>query len=359
MKAIILRCKPNSQFHFGEVGQEDVSLNRTSEIPHSDTIFSALVNIYASLFDDTDMFILNFEEGNIRISSGCFCLEKIKENKSATHLFFLPKPVFLNTEEAKSTEFKKLKKIKYLSKSLWETGVNMNDLLSEKVALVSNGEFAVTNTKINNIDAESDRFGLKQPDCTLYTFEERPRVKVYTNEISGNFYTETNTTISRIKRDKSAVHYYFLLDDSGLDNDMKAKLATVLELLPDVGLGGERSVGCGRFEGISIKENFTFNIADPWQASAKASFSLIFPKTSNEVKQMKYYQTKWRGGRNLGKSSDQENNRLKIINMMLEGALCNPEVKGEIKDISPEGNSSYLRYGKAFLLPIHKNWNPE
>ena len=77
MRAIILQCPRGARFHFGNIAlDENTSLNDTAIHPHSDTLFSALINTAAKMDQSlTQQLVDDFAAGNVRISSGFFCLE--------------------------------------------------------------------------------------------------------------------------------------------------------------------------------------------------------------------------------------------------------------------------------------------
>lgn len=71
MKAVILRCKPNAQFHFGKVALDsNMALANTSNYIHSDTLFSGLMNACAVLYpNQVQSFIDAFQRNIFKISS--------------------------------------------------------------------------------------------------------------------------------------------------------------------------------------------------------------------------------------------------------------------------------------------------
>jgi CRISPR/Cas system CSM-associated protein Csm4 (group 5 of RAMP superfamily) len=161
-----------------------------------------------------------------------------------------------------------------------------------------------------------------------------PRVDVRDKGAEGShFYTAhlvtaDNQALENRRGDRLVpdlyVHFYFLvrsrLDD---DNPVMQCLHTLINLLPDTGIGGERSAGCGLFE-------------------------LVSPADAVDMGRFKAYQTVLRGGRETAHDGP-----LKVVRMLAEGALqVETEGIGQIADISPAGNRRYLRYGKAFNIPV-------
>ena len=69
----IVKLEPESPFHIGKAG---VGLEETSVIVHSDTIFSALCNMYTLLYgrDELEAMLTEFEEQPPFLVSSAFFL---------------------------------------------------------------------------------------------------------------------------------------------------------------------------------------------------------------------------------------------------------------------------------------------
>lgn len=342
MKAIILKCKPNAQFHLGKIAiDEDTSLNETSEIIHSDTLFSALVNVYDKIFGDTNDFIALFEKGNIKISSCFYCLELEKETQlDKKFIYFLPKPIHYNLVDVGSDNRKAFKKVKYISLGVWEAGTKPDAF--------------ETLTKIDNkfVCLQNEVSKGKAANLQIYNEIDLPKVAVHKPTKKDSIYYQTNIQIADNGNTDIKPHFYFLLEDEQLDEVQKNRLNTCLHVLADTGIGGERSTGCGTFEGIEIRD---FNIKVE-NATNHVAISLISPQDKAELGGIMCYQTITRGGRRIGIESART--YLKQVRMVAEGALLgHKNVKGKLVDISPErvAKKSFLRNGLTFSLPIKYN----
>jgi CRISPR-associated protein Csm4 len=142
------------------------------------------------------------------------------------------------------------------------------------------------------------------------------------------------------------IHFYFLLDcaEDFREGPLYRTLLTAIHLLPETGLGGDRSTGCGLFEGVDT-DDFEMNIS----AKNYASLSLVAPDSATELAKTEFYHTVLRGGR----ATRTEPQPLRMVRMMREGALLSPSVKGCLVDIAPTGSTQpFLRNGKAFVVPV-------
>jgi CRISPR-associated protein Csm4 len=332
-----LKLHPGSQFHLGNntpfLGSV---LHETATHIHSDTLFSALINIAKKLGRDGEL-VDYFRNGDLKISSCFYLLES-----PSTTIYFLPKPLCPITDE---TNYKKLKKIQYVSTGVFQSGIGINNWLSEKNKgiLFNEKNWIATKEELQALLGGKNENLFK--NISFFDKQNIPQVRVHTNETQNNFYQNTNLQIADLRElhPELRVHFYCLA--SGINELFKQTLA----LLEDEGIGGQRSTGCGNIEKVewmAMPEIFNFK-GDTYNCS----LSLTAPaKEDLPYLENSFYQTLFRGGRRI-----RENHRLKQIVMLKEGCITDFQLSGKIKDISPNNHEKYLRYGKAFNLPIPQN----
>ena len=168
MKTISLHCKPNTRFHFGKVGIDpDASLNDTSHYLHSDTLYSAIINIAVLLYGDKSTeftHILNaFKNGEIKMSSVFYCIDNIN-----SRIYFLPKPC--HWQRSVKSNFKEYNKIKFISKGIWEQGIHPNRWDTETVVI--QGKFRALKSEFT----ASELLQLQQ--FKFYEVDTQPKVFV-------------------------------------------------------------------------------------------------------------------------------------------------------------------------------------
>ncbi|GHT12918.1 CRISPR-associated protein Csm4 [Bacteroidia bacterium] len=333
---IKLKCQSGTQFHLGESTPfEDSVLHKSSEIIHSDTLFSALVCIAAKIGITNPEKILG-EDG--RISSCFYVMEK--ENNS---IFFLPRPT---APLFRKMPFKAIKKIKYVSLGVFNSNIPVHSWFD-----ISRNEKPHNNLIIGNnwiaTKEEFDKMNIEYSQAKklqLYQLQTLPQVRVHTNERENNLYQVERLQIydNRLIDEKLKIHFYFLLDA-----ELSGNLQTVIHLLQDEGLGGQRSIGFGLFSKIEIISNTKiFDL----KGDTYINLSLLSPQKDDfdELTNC-FYQTILRGGRNLATER-----YLKQILMLKEGAIISHNMQGQIADISIYKDKSNLRYGKSFPLLIPK-----
>jgi CRISPR-associated protein Csm4 len=347
--AVILKCPPGGQFHFGKIALDvDTSLNETDIIPHSDTLFSAIVSTAFKLYGNAgaEAFIDWFEKGELQISSASYCIEI-----GGTYFYFLPKPVCYDL----IAESKKLRKVEFIGTAVWEAGLAPEEW--EQECHFIQDRFVAQN--LNDYIAQRIAF---------FNKISLPKVAVHKPGQEDSLYFQTNIQIAgnkeiEIEDEKFTPksHFYFLVRHS---NDKAfAKLKTVLQVIADDGIGGERSVGCGRLDGVEFippEKLKDINRIAQTDSEYRVSLSMINPKPE-EFAQLKAYKLVTRGGRRIPfpkSSNEAEYNRkskLKRVRMIGEGALIQGNVGGQVVDITPEGNhqNPFKRSGLAFSLPIN------
>jgi CRISPR-associated protein Csm4 len=346
MKAIILKSKPDTQFHFGKsVIDAETALDDTSPVFHSDSLWSALVAKSAEIDENSPEIIIKwFQEDKIRISSLMFCLAA-----GNNYIFFQPKPVSLNLsnpnskDEIEFPDHKKLKKIKYLSKGIHEKGIEPKDWTKEEKCIIIQNEFVLLKEELELFGKSVD---INFSNLNFYQTESIPKVRVPNicdEKDARNFYHQTNVQL--INETNFNVQYYFLVDSELSDSDWQ-KFEYFLRYLFEFGIGGELSTGCGQIEGYEICE-FHTDIAD---TGYYFSTSLTIPDT-DEIDNCQTYQLNTRGGRTLGNE-----HHIKMINMMNEGAVFNKKINGKIVSLSDSNIEPVLRCGMPLLLPLHKNF---
>jgi len=343
--AVILKCPPGGQFHFGKIALDvDTSLNETDIIPHSDTLFSAIVSTAFKLYGNAgaEEFIDWFDQGELQISSASYCLEL-----DGVYFYFLPKPVYFDLV----SDDKKLRKLDFIGTGIWEEGLQP-DKWQSSCSYIQD-RFVIHQNLLRKNLAKSVNFFQKV---------SLPKVAVHKPGQEDSLYFQTNIQIAVNEPTKDFgtpyPHFYFLLRHS--NDEAYAKLQTVLQVIADDGIGGERSVGCGRLDGIEFIENPSdFKKLAAIESEYQVSLSLINPKPE-EFSSLKAYKLVTRGGRRIPfpkSSNEAEYNRkskLKRVRMIGEGALIQGNVGGQVVDITPEDNNQkpFKRSGLAFSLPI-------
>lgn len=356
MKAIVLNCLQGSRFHFGKYAPDgDTALSDSDELLHSDTLFSALINTYQELTGNADSLVNYFRVGAIRISSLYFCFEQ-----NGNYTWLLPKPITINLEETK--EYKKLKSIRYLSKSVWEKLINPSQLLTDSIDYLFawNNHIALSkdDLKFSNSISLDKKLEALQMICPVNILT-LPKVRVRDFEENKTTYQISVTEIANNEKwlDDLKVHFYFLIDFEG-EHALEAEkmLMDAVNLLVLNGIGGERNT-MGALESFAVIENWQIDMEEKSTTHA-ATVSLVNPALNSDLSNS-YYRFLLRGGRRLGRDIDTNtkiSSSLKSVRLITEGAVLKLDTEGTIVNISPNDNGKFFRNGMPLYLPVKKQW---
>jgi len=356
MEAIILKCPPSARFHFGTTAPDnDSALSGTSAYFHSDTLFSALMVICSKVFPRKVSVLRDyFENGNVRISSGNYCLD-IKEGKELVNrLYFLPKPEHFNLQGRTHQERKDIKKIRFISKTIWEKGINAKEWGNYGCFSIA-GQFLV--------HPEDFPIEKKEELTSIYKIKTEPKIADHARKKKGNIYFQTDLFLTTSKIDSWIIqpHFYFLIDFGGQDEIIQNLIHFLIDVLVDEGLGGAISTGCGKIQAIERIKDWQLDFENGKIApTQKVSLALIALKKEENWGGLHLGDTIVRGGRTVyvdNEADPPEPIKCKRIKMIQEGALITENIKGTVATLFEENPFLILRYGKAFPLSIHENFS--
>jgi len=312
------------------VGAHGVGYEKTDEIIHSDTLFSALMTLWNNFYDD-------------KVESLCqnppFLISSAFPYKSA--IYFFPRPMVKIGKEGEDDykTGKKLKKVKYVSKNILEALRKGDSLDFDDNDTFQNHKFWIERT--------SDKLN---KSSRIFSVREVPRVTIDRATSSSEIFYFSEIIFER---------------DSGLfflarfkNKEFRSKFEAVLRLLGDEGIGGDKRIGKGVFS-LHIDEGFSFSTLQ--DADGFMNLSLYYPKEDefdNGILKGASYNLVSRKG--WIHASGAMSLKRKQIRMFSEGSVftcigeenygVNPCVLEKDATIGLQHN--IYRYGMAFHLPI-------
>ena len=323
MEVYIFKLKFKST-HFGETG---IDLDNVSEWVNSDTLFSALVNAHKEVYGikETTEFIEKKKKNSPFIFSSLFAYSEDR--------FFLPKPLVdsqINKELKKQTG-KDLKKIKWLDLKYFQKWLR-GDISEEDVK------------EMKSLQTEYRK---------TYVVDIRPRVTLDRLTSKSNIYH------SGFVHFKENAGLYGLVIFS--DENFKSRFKNILEILGEMGLGGERTYGCGMFKVERFeKANDYFKEVFFEKLDIHVVLSLYHP-AEKEFSNLKdnaiaYDIVRKRGWITTGREALPY--KRKSVGFFTEGSVFKVKPKGMLVDVTPDGLDNALphkvyRYGYAFSIPLN------
>jgi len=283
MKVTLLRLKPLAPFHLGERG---VGVEETTDLAHSDTIFSALCWTWSLLYGEEALvgLLQRFAHGDppFLISSS---------SPYAGDLRFLPKPSV--PPRGFPEERRRLKKVRFVSSSVFarlaEGEVPQEPILIQDGQIwLEKGELSLLpastldQSLLANYLRERSQLGEMEkptdeeysPYCRrLWSIEEKPRVAIDRLTSASEIYYFGDVTFAK------ACGPYFLVRFLDEDEGLRERFFGSLRLLGDEGLGGGRSAGRGLFELMEPEE---MDLPDV-KSDRFVTLSLLNPKDAGEL----------------------------------------------------------------------------
>lgn len=318
------------------IGLSGIGLEQTDEILHSDTIFSAIFSKWNLLYDNNVEEVINKPPF---IISSAFPYKKDS--------FFFPRPMIriINESEEDLKYGKKLKKVKFVSKKIFERLINGESVKFNENNTLQDGLFW--------IEGESEN--LSGDGNIVYRKREVPRVIIdrITNQSEIFYFNEI------VFSEDSGL--FFLV--KFLDDSKKKEFDAILRLLGDEGIGGDKSSGKGHFFIASIE---VFKINEPQNAEFFTTLALYHPQKdefSNGILKNSFYEIITRKG--WVHSISGTSLRRKNVRMFREGSIFKDIYKtqyGDIiklmnKNLDLGLNHNIYRNGIAFKISVKLRGN--
>jgi len=334
MEKVYLYVLPGQQFHFG--GYSSFETNVLEECDthiHSDLLFSAIVDLCSQVYPDfVESLISGFKKDEIKISSAFWFIKK--ENKE---ICFYPKPS--SCDLFRTNYFKKYKKVKYISERIIEQGITPDRWLEE---CFMEGTFLATREELNKI-------GIKSMP-RLYDSVTSQKVRVHTDTVEDNLFLQTNIQVNDPGYPEISTGFWFYLDTPSSESKSNSVIMSLIRILADRGIGGQRSTGTGKIYKVSKHDSMDLKIIP---GEPVLTLGLLSPDES-ETDNLLYYSLLTRGGRYSAAGQ-----RLRLLNILEEGAILIGPTEGNIINLKPENTTPSLRYGKPLNISINKKFIPK
>ncbi len=303
MKEFLVKLKPISPFHLGEVG---IGLEGSLSYVPSDLLFSSLANAYAQLYGKGEVESLL----NSFLSSPPFLISSAFPFYKET--LFFPRPLIPPKLEDRE-KLKDLKKRSFLPYGVFEKWIRGEGLPSPEV----------------------EGGGLPKKELLPSVVLDRSNMRSQIYHRSALFFPK-----------EGGLFFLLRLYEEGLEK----KIRGALQFLGDVGIGGERSLGYGRFKVYSFEE--TSLLPPPTDSSPTLTLSLVVPSLNEVDLSSSYYQLVLRSGWISSPFSFRQTRR-KAVWMLGEGSVFPNPVRGQLIELTPQGfPHKVYRYALAFPLEV-------
>jgi CRISPR-associated protein Csm4 len=312
-------------------------LESADNFVHSDTLYSALCSAGATLWDQERLSSLFFtgrngaEKPAFRLSSAFpFWADQL----------FLPKPFFLRPENEATLRYADLKKWKdvhYLSASLWKTSM-------ENIPLIFNPA-----TAYSNRGCYSGLVFPDEPGFRLWQDGELPRVVLDRVSNASQIFHFAQIEF----RENAGLWFMVDFDDDARIPDFES----LLTLLGESGLGGDRTVGKGQF---IFEPTAVPLLPEVENHTACCTLSLFLPSLA-DLESIDFHRSWYRFQLRQGWVSDHSLRR-RTLRMFNEGSVFRVNtphrIEGQlVKALDQSEFPKQLRHdvwrnGMAFCIPV-------
>jgi len=325
------------KMHFSaplRIGESGIGLEKTVEFPHSDTLFSALCHAVLELEGESVLhdFLVTFPDRPALIVSSCF--------PWIDDVYFLPKPMVYNRqvgEKATAVQKKTLKSLNYLKVDHFALWCKDEPLSVANPEAVSEGQKFL---------AELDEYKdyLQRLSIDYLT----PRVALDRASSASNLFSIGQ----RVFAENAGLYFLLRLAD---DQNWE-RWQQIVTYLGELGIGGERSSGFGRFTAEWIKPQGEWGKLLTNQGKRYFLAGLFHPEQDAIDLTDAQYQLLERRGWFWSRRTGVQMKR-KTVWMFAEGSIFPVLPKGHLVDVKPDawtGGESHpiFRNGLPFVLQI-------
>ncbi len=350
----VYRLRFKTQLHLGRATGAaqtgSLGLEKTETYIPADTLFSAICQTWATFYDTDSLkkFLEQYKEDSETLP---FMLTSAFPY--ADNVYFFPKPLtFRESKDTPDNAKKKIKKVRFISESIFQDIVSGNSHNFDKDNLI-NGEnvwvSADEKEQLKNL-IDEDVGEDKDEKLCIWKTATRPRVTIGAQNAGSEIWH-----VQTVQFNKNCGLWFAAKFNS---DATKQKVETLLRVLGDSGIGGERNAGYGQFEFAKAE----CKIPSAEDSAQFVTLSPICPKSSEQLEHLLKGDiaynlnpvTGWVGSPGTHK-------KRKKVNMFAEGSVLNSydDPVGRLIDLIPKDYPHPIyRYGYAWQVRINDTSKP-
>ena len=327
----VYRLTFKTQLHLGRasgpVQEGSLGLEKTETYIPADTLFSAICQTWTTFYDPESLttFLKGYTEDSTVLP---FMLTSTFP--FAKDVYFFPKPLMLSTPSKKS------KRVRFVSQSLFQNIVSGNPPEFNENQLVNGEEVWMTPEEREQLETSDDE------DFTIWTTNTRPRVTLGSRNSGSEIWH-----VQTVQFNTNCGLWFAAQFDS---DETKHKIETLLRVLGDTGIGGERNAGYGTFDFTET----TLEIPTPETGSQFVTLAPICPKSPEQLTRLLTGNIAYTLNPLTGwVSSTGTASRRKQVNMFAEGSVLHASDThiGRLVDLRPDNwEHPVYRYGYAWQV---------
>ena len=328
----VYRLTFKTQLHLGRPSgpaqEGSLGLEKTETYIPADTLFSAICQTWTTFYNTASLtaFLNGYTENKTVLP---FMLTSAFPFANDVYLF--PKPLALSMPSKKS------KRIQFVSQSIFQDIISGNPPEFDESDLI-NGEKVWMSRK------ERGQLETSEDDFTIWATNTRPRVTLGSRSSGSEIWH-----VQTVQFNTNCGLWFAVQFDS---DETKQKIETLLRVLGDTGIGGERNAGYGMFDFTET----TFEMSTVEAGNQFVTLSPICPQSPEQLAQLLTGNIAYTLNPLTGwMSSTGIASRRKQVNMFAEGSVLHTSDAqiGRLVDLRPDNWSHPVyRYGYAWQVGI-------
>ena len=335
MKTTIYRLTFKTQLHLGRASgpaqEGSLGLEKTETYIPADTLFSAICQTWTTFYDPESLaaFLSGYTENNTVLP---FMLTSTFPFAKEVYLF--PKPLTFSTQ----SKSKKSKRLRFVSQSLFRDIISGNSPEFNENQLVNGEEIWMDPEEKAQLEiSDAD-------DFTIWTTNTRPRVTLGSRNSGSEIWH-----VQTVQFNTDCGLWFAAQFDS---DETKHKIETLLRVLGDTGIGGERNAGYGMFDFTET----TLEMPTSEASNRFVTLSPICPQSPEQLAQLLTGDIAYTLNPLTGwVNSTGTVSRRKEVSMFAEGSVLHTSDTqiGRLVDLKPDNWSHPVyRYGYAWQVSI-------
>ena len=335
----VYRLRFKTQLHLGRATGAaqtgSLGLEETETYIPADTLFSAICQTWTTFYDAASLtdFLNQYTAEN-----GTLPFTLTSAFPYTQDLYFFPKPLTWQDTEGRSKESKR---VQFVSQSIFQEIVSGKAPPFDKEHLINAEKVWVS---------PDEKAELKDPD--IWKTATRPRVTIGAQNAGSEIWH-----VQTVQFNKNCGLWFAAKFDSV---ETKQKVETLLRVLGDNGIGGERNAGYGQF---TFEPGPNFQLPTTEDSNLFVTLSPICPKSSEQLEHLLKGDIAYNLNPMTGwVGSPGTHKRRKKVNMFAEGSVLNSYDKpvGRLVDLRPDGfTHPVYRYGYAWQVSIKVGGNSD
>lgn len=337
----VYRLTFKSQLHLGRVTGPaqagSLGLENTETYIPADTLFSAICQMWTTFYDPESLtdFLNRYTEESTKLP---FTLTSAFP--FANNVYFFPKPlIFHDSKDTPEAGKKEIKRVQFVSRNIFQDIISRNQPQFNDDNLINGEKVWITPKEKTQLKTSDD------DALTIWTTHTRPRVTIGSQSAGSEIWH-----VQSVQFNTNCGLWFAAQFDA---DETQQKIETLLRVLGDTGIGGERNSGYGQFD----FETVDLELPETEAGNQFITLAPISPKSPEQLVNLLTGDVTYNLNAPTGwVSTTGTAIRRKQVHMFAEGSVLNAGEEqriGRLVDLRPDNYAHPVyRYGYAWQVGI-------